>query len=372
MVNVFQAERDALVEDKRKQRIEINDLKKQVRDLQREHDTSESLRAELYKLSSLEARPIPWMERVKRGSRGVVSVPVAFWSDWHLGEVVFKEQVGGVNEFNKAIARQRVKRLVEVTIDLAKNHMGQMQYPGIVVPLGGDMISGNIHEELRETNEGTVLQTVQFGFDLLSWALARLADEFGKVFVPCVVGNHGRTKHKPHAKNRAFENYEWSLYMQLARHFKDDKRLTFMIPDGPDAPFNVLGHRFLLTHGDSLGVKGGDGIIGAIGPIVRGAVKFGRQKGVIGQDFDTLMMGHWHTYIPRGEAAPVWVNGTLKGFDEFAHTFLRAPSSRPSQSLAFVHADHGITAQWQVYLEGQQKAERDSDRWLTFDGGTNG
>ena len=27
---------------------------------------------------------------------------------------------------------------------------------------------------------------------------------------------------------------------------------------------------FLLTHGDSMGARGGDGIIGAIGPIIRG------------------------------------------------------------------------------------------------------
>jgi len=327
--NAFRRERDALLEDARKRRIEINDLKKQVRDLQREHDTSEHLRKELYKLGSLTPREPEFLTSVKRRLKGsVVSVPVAFWSDWHLGEKVYRDQVGGVNEFNMRIAKARFHRLVEVTIDLAKNHMGSMQYPGFVLALGGDMISGGIHEELRETNEGTPLQTVQFGFDLLVWGITRFANEFGYVFVPCVVGNHGRTKHRPHAKNRAFENYEWSLYMQLARHFKDDKRVVFYVPDGPDAPFTVLGHRFLLTHGDSLGVKGGDGIIGAIGPIVRGAIKFGRQQSVIGRDFDTLMMGHWHTYIPRGEASPVWVNGTMKGYDEFAHTFLRVPPSR--------------------------------------------
>lgn len=367
MTNVFQAERDALVEDKRKQRVEINDLRAQVRGLQGERDTAETLRRELYKLASLEVREPKWLGAVKRVKGIVRSVPVAFWSDWHLGEVVFKEQVGGVNEFNKAIAKKRVQRLVEITIDLAKNHMGQMEYPGIVCALGGDMISGNIHEELRETNEGTVLQTVQFAFDMCAWGIGRLADEFGKVFVPCVVGNHGRMKHKPHAKNRAFENYEWSLYMQLARHFQNDKRIQFYIPDGADALFTVLGHRFMLTHGDTLGVKGGDGIIGAIGPIARGAMKIGRSQATIGQDFDTLMMGHWHMYWPRGEGAPVMVNGTLKGFDEFAHLFLRVPYSRPSQSLAFVHADHGITAQWQVYLEGKQKAEH-ADDWLRFDG----
>jgi hypothetical protein len=37
-----------------------------------------------------------------------------------------------------------------------------------------------------------------------------------------------------------------------------------------DVHYRVYGVRFLLNHGDMLGVKGGDGIIGAIGPIMRG------------------------------------------------------------------------------------------------------
>ena len=125
----------------------------------------------------------------------------------------------------------------------------------------------------------------------------------------------------------------------------------------------MLGHRFLLTHGDNLGVKGGDGIIGAIGPIARGTMKIGRSQAVVGQDFDTVILGHWHTYIPRGEAAPVAVNGTLKGFDEFAHIFLRVPYSQPSQALLFVNADHGITAQWEMFLEGKQQATH-ADDWI--------
>jgi YNFM family putative membrane transporter len=38
--------------------------------------------------------------------------------------------------------------------------------------------------------------------------------------------------------------------------------------------YRVYGLRFLLNHGDMLGVKGGDGIIGAIGPMQLGFVYF--------------------------------------------------------------------------------------------------
>jgi hypothetical protein len=117
----------------------------------------------------------------------------------------------------------------------------------------------------------------------------------------------------------------------------------------------VYGTRFLLTHGDALGVKGGDGIIGSIGPIMRGSIKVRDQEIQLGEQIDMILMGHWHQmlWLPR-----VIVNNCLKGFDEFARLAVRAPFSRPSQALFFVHPQHGITARWEVFLEGQRRAEK--------------
>jgi predicted phosphodiesterase len=168
------------------------------------------------------------------------------------------------------------------------------EYPGIVVCLGGDMISGDIHEELFATNDRTPQQCINDLTDLISAAVERLADHFGKVFLPCVVGNHGRSSRKPRMKGRVFTSHEWNIYCNLERHFRRDPRVQFLIPGDTDAYFMVYGHRFLLTHGDSLGVKGGDGIIGAIGPIMRGSIKVRNSEVEIGKKVDTILMGHWH------------------------------------------------------------------------------
>jgi hypothetical protein len=364
MTNPFQAERDALVADKKFLRRELREAQRALKQREAKELSAAEIRKELYSLAERPPAPPTWIDPPER-QHNPTSVPVTFWSDWHFGEIVRKSEVGGLNKFNRAIGVERIHKLVDITIELCRKHMGPLQYPGIVVALGGDMISGNIHEELRETNDGTVQQCLFELQDEIAAGLTRLADEFGRVFVPCVCGNHGRIKLKPHAKHRVFENYEWSLYCQLERHFRNDPRVQFYIPEGPDAFFTVLGHRFLLTHGDALGVKGGDGIIGAIGPIARGAVKIGRSEAAVGRDFDTLMIGHWHMYVPRGEGSPVTVNGTLKGYDEFAHTILRVPYSRPSQALFFVHQDHGITAQWQVFLDHKRRAAK-AKEWVTF------
>lgn len=338
-----------------KLRAEKAALAEQVRQLQRDEESAAAIREEIWKIAAHSPEPPEWLIREgKGGSRGM---PTIFCSDWHYGEVVRAEEVGGVNEFNSEIAAKRIKRLVQTTIDLSFNHMGRAKtvYPGIVMPLGGDMISGDIHEELMASNDRTPVQCVNDLTDLIGAAVETFATRFGRVFLPCVTGNHGRTTKKMRFKGRVFTSYEWNIYCNLAREFKRNKSISFLIPNETDARYNVYGHRYLLTHGDTLGVKGGDGIIGSLGPIRRGEIKIRNAESHIGRDFDTILMGHWHQYITLPGLV---VNNSLKGFDEFARSALRAPYSRPSQALWFTHPEHGITAHWQVYLEGVEQAQQ--------------
>ena len=334
--------------------IEVKTLRAALSAEQKEQESAERIRAEIWKLSSRDPAPPKWLDKPKghSDSRGM---PCTIWSDWHYGERVRPEEVGGMNDFDAEVAQKRIVLLVDKTIDLCKNHMGnaKVDYPGIVVMLGGDMITGDIHEELTATNDRTTQQCINELTDHIAAGLERLADEFGRVFVPCVVGNHGRSTRKPRMKGRVYTSHEWNIYCNLKRYFRNDKRLTFFIPGESDAHFSVYGHRFLLTHGDSLGVKGGDGIIGAIGPIMRGSIKVGRSEAAIGRDFDTIVMGHWHQmlWLPGGI-----VNGALKGYDEYARLAIRAPYSPPSQALWFVHPTWGITARWEILLEKHRTA----------------
>lgn len=335
--------------------------------IRRANDTAESIRKEIHGLSAMVPSPPSWV--VKRTKPGAPGVPMTIWSDWHWGERVARAEVGGVNEFNRKIGWQRVRTLVTKTIDLAYDHMVNPDYPGIVVCLGGDFLSGGIHAELAESADCTTQQAFIDVQEALIWALTQIADKFGRVFVPCVVGNHGRDTQKPRFKQAVFHSYEWNLYCQLEHYFRADKRFRFMVPDEPDCHFVVAGHRYFLTHGDNLGVNGGDGQLGALAPITRGSLKVGRQQKQIGRDFDTIIMGHYHCYTPRSEASCAIVNGCLIGFNEYANLKLRVPYSRPSQALWFSHPTYGITYQLPIYLEAQQRSiggkKRPND-WVTW------
>jgi hypothetical protein len=334
--------------------------KKNVEALQKEHDDARTIRENIYKIAAHDADPPEWT--VREGRAGARGVPATIWSDFHYGEVV---RMPGVNTYDKAVAKRRIKHLCETTVDLAFNHMGRAKitYPGCIVALGGDMLGGDIHEELMKTNDRTTQQSIEDLIDLLSGGLEMMATSFGKLFVPCVVGNHGRSTKKMQMKQRVWTSHEWNVYCGVARHFRRSKHVQFAIPETADCAFNIFGHRYLLTHGDSLGTKGGDGIIGALGPILRGNLKTHRSEAQLGRDYDTLLIGHWHQYITL---PGLIVNNSLKGYDEYAHLVLRAPYSRPSQALWFTHPEHGITAHWQVYLEGQLQPLTEAKPWVSW------
>ena len=84
---------------------------------------------------------------------------MCLWSDWHWGEVVDPKQIHNANMYNIQIAQDRAKRLVDRTILLCKHYVNS-DYPGIVVLMAGDMLSGDIHEELTMTNELTTMQAL--------------------------------------------------------------------------------------------------------------------------------------------------------------------------------------------------------------------
>lgn len=272
---------------------------------------------------------------------------MTIWSDWHAGEVVDLQETNGINEFDIPIFERRVQRLVSTTIDLTRNH-GPGLYPGMVVNLLGDMVSGGIHAELLKTDEEEVIPMTLRVRDILVDALGAMVEEYKQLYIPCTAGNHGRSVQKPEYKRTVFKSFDWLIYQMTARHFAKNKFITFDIPTSNEVHYRVFGRRYLAMHGDMMGVKGGDGIIGVLGPIMRGETKIGRQQSAIGRDYDTLLLGHWHQslFLPR-----VIVNNTLKGFDEFAKNALRAAPSTPSQALWLEHPKWGRTMHRDVFLE---------------------
>lgn len=305
--------------------------------------------------------PPKWMSPPTVRSKRSQSVPTLFLSDLHWGEYIDKDQTGGINEYDITIANRRLETVVNRAIHILRGSITGEDYPGIILPLGGDMLAGDIHEELRESNDGTTLAAL---LDLLRALISQvdlLAREFGKVYIPCVVGNHGRTTHRPRAKRRNETNLDWLLYQFLAMHFQGDSRVTVDAPTTPEVTYRVFNHTYHLCHGDQLG-KGGDGIIGAFGPIIRGDHKRRALQSQLNRPYDTLLHGHYHTYAATRRFIS---NGSLPGYDEYAMA-CGLGFDIPQQAFWLTHPEHGITFSMPVHAERPSKQK--GREWVSFEG----
>lgn len=285
--------------------------------------------------------PPKWTRRKSTGTH--IGTPCLLLSDTHFDEVVDPAEVQGANAFNREIAELRLRRTLDNVERVALGHLQGVTYDGAVLMLGGDIFTGDIHEELTETNADTMMGSLVHWLEQLVTFVDGYAQLFGKCHVWGVVGNHGRTSRKPRAKRRVKTNFDWLLYTLLAREFRDDDRVTFTIPESADVDIQVHDTRFLLTHGDQ--ARGGTGISGPLTPWSLLRHRKGRREAALGRDFDWLVMGHWHQHLL---GMGLIVNGALKGYDEYAYVSNFAPEP-PSQAFWITTPEHGVTFSAPIY-----------------------
>lgn len=281
----------------------------------------------------------------KRRSKAHRGTPVLMLSDLHLDEVVEPAEMDGLNEYNRAIAHKRLEEVVNSTVKLMKGYVTGLHFDGIVVPLLGDIITGDIHEELAKTNEDTVQGTIVHWVPVLASALRHLADEFGRVFVPCVDGNHDRATKRTQAKKRAENSFAWIIYNWLADTLRDDDRITFSISTSPEQRIDVYETRFLLAHGDAFRSSGGVG--GLYPSLLKWLLRKHALYSTARNDFDYALIGHWHQLLWGSDFV---VNGSLKGYDEYA----RASGfgfERPQQALFVVTPENGVVQRMPVFAD---------------------
>ena len=309
--------------------------------LRKELDEAETLLAEIEYLKELDdVTPPPWLTNAEGHTEK--ATPFLMLSDLHLDEIVDLVEMDGQNEYNRQIAEQRFANVIDRTIEFCDSHVAGLEFDGIVCALGGDIITGVIHDELAETNAATVPETIVHWAPILASGLTRLADHFGKVFVPCVDGNHDRSYKKMRMKKRSVSSNTWIIYNMIKMLVADDDRIEVHVSKSPEYLFNVYDTRFMLDHGDKF--RGGGGIGGIYPPMLKW---LGRKMNVPGRGFDYAVIGHWHQLIYHSD---IIVNSSLKGFDEYA----RAKGFRfekPQQALFFVSPGEGITMRTQIMAD---------------------
>ena len=333
-------------------RKETQGLQARIRLLTAERD---KLGSQLGLIESLdEARPqVPRWLAPKAPAKGNRATLCLLLTDTHFDEVVDPAEIHGINAYNREIAEMRLERCFRSVVKLARHYLAGVQYDGVCLMLGGDIFSGNIHEELQRTNADTLFGSLIYWLGPMRAGIELLAKEFGRVHVSGVPGNHGRMTRKPIMKQRAADNLDWLFYRLLQRDMRQDDRITWAIPYAPSVHVKVYSTAYFMEHGDNF--QGGSGISGALAPLMLGTHRTGKQQTAAGMPYDYLVLGHWHQHIFLAEQGLI-VGSTLKGFDEFAQNRIKAVPAPASQALWITTPEHGIGWSTRVLVQNR-KAE---------------
>lgn len=251
--------------------------------------------------------PIKPRERNPKVREGV---PVLMLSDLHVEAVVEPEKVNGLNEFNPAIAKVRMERVFIGAHDLiTKMHSGYYKIREMVVWLGGDLVSGFIHDELIESNAMHPTTAMMLCGDFIIAGIDYLlANTVERIIIPCNFGNHDRMHQKKKIATAAENSLAFMLYHQLRRHYAKDKRVVFDIARGEFLYTQIYDRTFRWTHGDAIQYAGGVG--GIMVPVSRAVLRWQTAKKA-----DYTVMGHFHQFVGFGTTI---VNGSLIGYDTYA------------------------------------------------------
>ena len=302
--------------------------------------------------------PVPVQPPINNDSMGQhPQTMVAVLTDTHVGERVALNQMAGLNAYDLDKFNRRLSGWAIQVLNLATYRRNICDVNELVVPLLGDIISGDIHEELSRSNIDNCMIQMLSAAHVISQALMYLAPHFESVRVPCVVGNHGRMTRKPPMKDK-YMDWDYMVYQWIAAFCARQPNITFQIPKSFAQIVEICNRKVLLFHGDSISGGGSSQSIHRMVSAMRGVTQFRqaientvvKHDGDLSDVFTDVMLGHFHrvnTYdIGTGSA---WICGTTKGGDEFSLNRLQAVSA-PKQVVTYWHPVYGNVGTEIVYL----------------------
>jgi hypothetical protein len=276
------------------------------------------------------------------GVREMAAVVLA--SDWHVEESVDPAAVAGRNAYDLEVADRRVRRFFRGIVWNVEHHRasGRLAIRDLVLWLGGDLMTGYIHEELLEGNALSPTETILWLIPRLRDGIASLLEilQLERLIVPCSYGNHGRTTAKRRVATGAANSFEWLMYHHLADAFRGDPRVHFEIASSAHQYVEVFGRTLHFHHGDELKYQGGVGGVGI--PLLKRVPQWDRLRRA-----EVHNIGHFHQLLDYGCAV---VNGSLIGYGPYSQSIGASPEP-PQQLMYMVDRTRGKCLTTQLWVE---------------------
>lgn len=295
-----------------KYEVAARQLKRLVRKEEREAEhTAEVIQA----VKTLE--PLPKVNFIRSKKSDTPMSALLHLTDWHTGERIRKKETEGWGNFDWEIQQDRVlQQLVPRFLDWLETQRSGYLIEEIIMLCTADFISGDIHDELRRTNEFPIpVQTANAG-DLLGHVARELARHCDRLRVIEVgADNHSRLVQKPQAKEKTENSMSYLVYHILNKELSQLSNVTVERAEGPKLIFEAGPSKLpiLAEHGDSVKSWMSIPFYGMEREVAREA-----KRRMFGQGFKFVMMGHWHAPV-FAPYSPIVVGGSLTGTSEYDH-----------------------------------------------------
>lgn len=275
---------------------------------------------------------------------------VALMSDAHYGEVVRPEEALGIS-YNCDIAKRRIEHYRDMLIRFKDLRAPSYSVEKITVAILGDMLSGNIHDELRATNERNITTQMSEMSTIIYDMLVDLAGHFPDVEAVVIPGNHPRVHIKPQNKEK-YDNFEHAMGLTVKGAIEINPNVTNVkvtVPQDLIYIHDVYDYRIGMYHGDGAKSSSYGGI-----PFYGLMKKKDKIQGLFSERgvdrLDMIVMGHFHQHIYMDGECGMLINGAIKGADEYSINNFHSATA-PRQVLLEFHPEHGLAAQEHINLE---------------------
>lgn len=354
---------DWVEEDGEPESLDLRALKREVVRLRRERDSlrgGTGLIIDAVK-QALETPPdLVLGPRPKKSRKAQQEIAVLHVSDTQIGKVT--------STYDSSVADRRLQQLAEKAIQIVETRRSNSAINELRVYLGGDMVEGEdiFPGQAHHIDQDVFCQAVKDGPEMLTRMIIRLLDEFPKVKVCCVVGNHGRPGRKGGSYG-AHTNWDRVCYeviqlMLLGPHAPRSlrERLEVVVADSWYYVDRVYQWGNLLLHGDQ--IRGQNGF-----PWYGTNKKMAGWYDSIEEPWDNCYFGHFHTYTSGTVNSRRFLcNGTTESHNTFAQEQMAA-SGHPVQRLNFFNEKYGLISDHPVWLvdDGDRLPQKmRAERWM--------
>jgi len=261
-------------------------------------------------------------------------------SDDQVGEVVDKNMVQGIGEYNTPVFIDRINRLAERICVFREQDKNSLGLNKLVIHMLGDMVEGEtIYKGQAYFIDLPVIEQLAVALRENVNFILTMASAFPQVEIFAVMGNHGRVGGK--GDNHPRTNFDNILYMMMQMALEKQKNVKMFVSYSPTMLVRHGNFNFALNHNDDVKSYMGTPYYGL-------ERKARRLSDLFGMTVHYKVGGHFHTPANLGDETIM--NGTLVGGSELSINKMNV-SSRPCQKIFYFDDKHGINRESNLYLD---------------------